>query len=117
MLECFNILKEKLTNASIMIALNWTFPFKLMCDTSDFAVRSILGQWLDKLFRPIYYASNTLTDAQANYTTTEKELLIVVFVRDKFRLYLILSEVIIYTKHSTLCYLLNKTKAKPQLIR
>ena len=43
-LKAFNILKEKLTNASIMIALDWNLPFELMCDASDFIVRAILGQ-------------------------------------------------------------------------
>ena len=84
-----------------------------MCDASDFAVGAILGQRLDKHFRPIYYANSTLTNAQENYTTIEKELLVVVFVFDKFKSYLILSKVIVYTDHSTLCYLLSKTDAKP----
>ena len=56
-------------------------------------------------------------DTQENYKTTEKKLLAVVFAFDKFRSYLILSKVIVYTKHSTQCYLLSKLDAKPRLIR
>ncbi|GJZ22514.1 reverse transcriptase domain-containing protein [Tanacetum coccineum] len=67
--------------------------------------------------KPIYYASKTLNDAQAHYTTTEKELLAVVFSFDKFRPYLILSKTIVYTDHSTLKYLFSKQDAKPRLIR
>ena len=62
-----------LVNAPIMIAPDWKFPFKIMCDASDFAVGAVLGQRKEKHFHPIYYASKTLNDAQENYTTTEKE--------------------------------------------
>ena len=88
-----------------------------MCDASDFAVGAVLGQRRDKHFQPIYYASKTLTAVQENYTTTEKELLAVLFAFDKFRSYLILSKVVVYTDHSALRYLLTKTDAKPRLIR
>nr|GEX31525.1 hypothetical protein [Tanacetum cinerariifolium] len=60
-------------------------PFELMCDAKDFAVRAVLGQRIEKHFRPIHYASKTMTDAESNYTTTEKEMLAVVYAFEKFR--------------------------------
>ena len=66
-----------------------------MCDASDYAVGAVLGQRVDGKFRPIYYASKTLNNAQEHYTTTEKELLAVVFAFDKFRSYLLLSKSIV----------------------
>ena len=110
-MSAFTTLKEKLTNAPIMVAPGWNFPFELMCDASDYAVGAVLGQRINKHFRPIYYASKTLTDAQENYTTTEKELLAVVFAFDKFRAYLVLSKTIVYTDHSALRYLFRKQDA------
>ncbi|GJZ81904.1 reverse transcriptase domain-containing protein [Tanacetum coccineum] len=80
--KAFNILKEKLTTAPIIISLDWNVSFKLMCDASDFAVGAVLGQQIDGKFKPIYYASKTLNNAQEHYTTTEKELLAVVFSFD-----------------------------------
>ena len=65
----------------------------------------------------IYYASRTMNETQLNYTTTEKELLVVIFALDKFRSYLIGNKVIIHTDHAALKYLLNKANAKPRLIR
>ena len=65
----------------------------------------------------IYYASRTLNDARLNYTTTEKELLVVIFALVKFRSYLIASKVIIYTDNAALRYLLSKKDAKARLIR
>ncbi|GLU07084.1 hypothetical protein SLE2022_240580 [Rubroshorea leprosula] len=116
-LHAFNILKEKLINAPIMVAPDWNLPFELMCDASDSAVGAVLGQRKNKVFQTIYYASHTLSEAQLNYTTTEKELLAVVFAFDKFRSYLIANKVVVYTDHSALKYLLAKKDAKPRLIR
>nr|GFA88189.1 reverse transcriptase domain-containing protein [Tanacetum cinerariifolium] len=58
-----------------------------------------------------------MTDAQAHYTTTEKELLAVVYAFEKFQPHLVLSKSIVYTDHSTLKYLFNKQDAKPRLLR
>ncbi|RVW73219.1 Retrovirus-related Pol polyprotein from transposon opus [Vitis vinifera] len=65
----------------------------------------------------IYYASKILNEAQKNYTTTEKELLVVVFALDKFRAYLVGSCIVVFTNHFALKYLLTKQDAKARLIR
>nr|GEW89472.1 DNA-directed DNA polymerase [Tanacetum cinerariifolium] len=77
-IEAFQTLKRKLTEAPIIVTPDWDLPFELMCDASDFAIGAVLGQRKTKHFQPIHYASKTMTDAQAHYTTTEKELLVVV---------------------------------------
>ncbi|GJV51963.1 reverse transcriptase domain-containing protein [Tanacetum coccineum] len=69
---------RKLTEAPILIAPNWDQPFEIMCDASDYAIGAVLGQRIEKHFRPIHYASKTMTEAETNYTTTEKEMLAVV---------------------------------------
>ncbi|KAL4378278.1 hypothetical protein GQ457_02G010690 [Hibiscus cannabinus] len=79
----------ELVSAPIVEPPDWTLPFELMCDASDYAVGAILGEQKGKIFHPIYYASKTLNDVQVNYTTTKKELLAVIFAFDKFRSYLI----------------------------
>ncbi|GKA50991.1 reverse transcriptase domain-containing protein [Tanacetum coccineum] len=115
--DAFETLKKKLTEAPILVAPDWDLPFEIMCDASDFAVGAVLGQRKTKHFQPIHYASKTMTDAQAHYTTTEKELLAVVYAFEKFRPYLVLSKSIVYTDHSALKYLLAKQDAKPRLLR
>ncbi|CAL9029156.1 unnamed protein product, partial [Prunus brigantina] len=77
----------------------------------------VLGQRVNKLPHVIYYASRTLNDAQLNYSTTEKELLAVIFALEKFRSYLVGSKVIVYSDHAALRYLLTKKDAKPRLLR
>nr|GEW72450.1 reverse transcriptase domain-containing protein [Tanacetum cinerariifolium] len=115
--KAFQTLKKKLTEAPILVVSDWDLPFELMCDASDFAIGAVLGQRKTKHFQPIDYASKTMTDAQAHYTTTEKELLAVVYAFEKFWLYLVLSKSIVYTDHSALKYLFNKQDAKPRLLR
>ncbi|RVW13718.1 Retrovirus-related Pol polyprotein from transposon 17.6 [Vitis vinifera] len=113
----FDQLKKFLTTTPIVRAPNWQLPFELMCDASDFAIGAVLGQREDGKPYVIYYASKTLNEAQRNYTTTEKELLAVVFALDKFRAYLVGSFIIVFTDHSALKYLLTKQDAKARLIR
>nr|GEY84326.1 reverse transcriptase domain-containing protein [Tanacetum cinerariifolium] len=87
-----------------------------MCDASDYDVGDVLGQKIEKHFRPIHYASKTMNQAKANYTTTEKEMLAVVYAFEKFRSYLILNKSIVYTDHSALKYLFAKKDAKARLL-
>ncbi|GJS71977.1 reverse transcriptase domain-containing protein [Tanacetum coccineum] len=102
---------------TVKVAPDWDLPFEIMCDASDFAVRAVLGKCKTKHFQPIHYGSKTMTEAQAHYTTTEKELLAVVYAFEKFRPYLVLSKSIVYTDHSALKYLLAKQDAKPRLLQ
>ncbi|XP_071917221.1 uncharacterized protein [Coffea arabica] len=85
----FNKLKELLITSPIIQPPDWNLPFEIMCDTSDYAVGAVLGQRVGKAAHAIYYASRALNGAQLNYSTTEKELLAVVFALEKFRSYLL----------------------------
>ena len=76
-------------SVAIVQPSNFSMPSEIMCDASDLAIGAILGQRVNRMPYFIYYASRTLTDALKNYSTTEKELLVVVFALDKFRSYLL----------------------------
>nr|GEX19319.1 reverse transcriptase domain-containing protein [Tanacetum cinerariifolium] len=108
---------KKLTEAPILIAPNWDLSFELMCDASDFAIGAVLGQRHKKHFKPIHYASKTMNDAETNYTTTEKDMLAVVYAFKKFRSYLIMNKSIVHTDRSALKYLFAKKDAKARLLR
>ena len=102
-LKSFEILKKSLISVPIIKHFDWSLPFEIMCDASDYA----MGQFWDKLNKKhhaIAYASKTLIGPQLNYATTEKELLTVVFAIDKFRSYLVGAKVTVYTDHAALKY-------------
>nr|GEW14770.1 reverse transcriptase domain-containing protein [Tanacetum cinerariifolium] len=115
--EAFQTLKRKLIEAPILIAPDWDMPFELMCNASDFAIGAVLGQRQEKHFRSIHYASKTMTEAESNYTTTEKEMLAVVYAFEKFWSYLIMNKSIVYTDQSALKYLFAKKESKARLLR
>ncbi|RDX81526.1 Retrovirus-related Pol polyprotein from transposon 17.6, partial [Mucuna pruriens] len=94
-------------------------PFELICDASSLALEAVLGQraGVGKLVHVISYASPIMDSAQLNYTTTEKELLAIVFVLEKFRSYLLGSKIVMFSNHVVLRFLLKKPNAKSRLIR
>ena len=102
----FTMLKQALIEAPILQSPNWDLPFEIMCDASDYAVGAVLGKRLDKKPTAICSVSKTLIEAQINYTTMEKELLVVVYALEKFQPYILGSKIIIYTNHVILKYLL-----------
>ncbi|CAM8892724.1 unnamed protein product [Rhodiola kirilowii] len=115
--EAFDELKHALTSTPIIRAPDWSKGFEIMCDASDYAIGAVLGQRDERKPVVIYYASRTLDSAQRNYSTTEKELLAVVFALEKFRSYLLGTKVIGYSDHAAIRYLMTKKEAKPRLIR
>nr|GEZ44189.1 hypothetical protein [Tanacetum cinerariifolium] len=77
------MLRALFKEAPILITPNWDLPFELMCDASNFAIGAVLGQRPEKHFKPIHYASKMMNDAESNYTTTEKEMLAIVYAFEK----------------------------------
>jgi hypothetical protein len=77
-LAALRTLKSALVSAPIIQPPDWNQPFEIMCDASDYSVGAVLGQRKEGRVHAVYYASKTLSGAQLNYATTEKELLAVV---------------------------------------
>ena len=92
---------------------DWTLPFEIMYDASNYTVGAVLGQRNNNQPHVIHYAFKTLNATQCNYSTTEKELLAIVFALDKFCSYLLGSKVIVFSDHATLKHLLTKKESKP----
>jgi len=56
----------ELISAPIVSASDWSKPFEIMCDASNFAVGAVLGQFIENKQHVIYYSSKTLNDANSS---------------------------------------------------
>ena len=61
--SAFDKIKSRLVTTPIMVIPDWNNDFEIMCDASDFAMRAILGQRIEKIFKAIYYANKTFNEA------------------------------------------------------
>ena len=75
----FRPLQKEASNALVIVAPNWWQELELMCDANDYALGEILGYKRNGRFHAIDYARKVLNRAQINYTTTEREMLAVVY--------------------------------------
>ena len=89
----FEEIKSKLVSAPIMLTLDWSNEFEIMCDASDYAMGAVLGQRTEKIFKVIYYANKTFNEAQEKYSTIEKEMIAMVFACEKLKPYILGSHV------------------------
>eukprot|EP00253_Pinus_taeda_P017838 PITA_17838 len=115
--NAFQILKDKLLVAPILRGPNWSLPFHISTDASDPAIGASLGKKENLLNYAIYFISKNLTPAEANYTVTEKEMLVVIHVVNKFRHYITGYQVFIHTDHSAIKYLMNKPITNGRITR
>ena len=116
-ISAFEDIKSRLVLAPIMLTPDWSNEFEIMCNACDYAMRVVLGQRNEKIFKAIYYANKTFNEAQENYSTTVKEMLAMVFGYEKFRPCILGSHVVIHIDHVVIKYLMEKKDAKPRLIR
>ncbi|XP_037870373.1 uncharacterized protein LOC119629252 [Bombyx mori] len=103
----FDLLKQKLTTAPVLAYPDFSQPFLLTCDASNHAVGSVLSQGPVGKDRPIAFASRTLNRSEVHYSTTEKELLAILFGCKTFRPYLYGRKFQIITDHRPLKWLFN----------
>ena len=115
--SAFEEIKSRLVSTPIMLTPDWNNEFEIMCDASDYAMGAVLGQRTEKIFKAIYYANKTFNESQENYSTTEKEMLAMVFACEKFWPYILGSHVVIHTDHAAIKYLTAKKDVKPRLIK
>lgn len=115
--QAFQEIKKKLTSAPVLASPDFSQPFIIQCDASDYGVGAILYQDCDGLEHPIAYASKALTKTQKNYSVTEKELWAVIFGIEKFRGYVMGTEFTVVTDHASLKWLSNFSNPSGRLAR
>ena len=96
------------TTWSILCGPNWSLPFHIHIDASDYTIETILGVKERVIKYVIYHINKNLQGVKFNYTIIEKELLVVIYALNKFRHYISGYEIFVHIDHSTIKYLMNK---------
>jgi len=115
--QSFETLKNCLTQAPILQYPDFSKPFNLTCDASNYAIGCVLSQGPIGKDLPIAYASRTLNKAEINYNVTEKELSSIVWGIKVFRPYLFGQKFNIITDHRALIWLFNLKDPGSRLTR
>lgn len=116
-IDSFNKCKELLTHAPLLQYPDFEKPFILTTDASNVAVGAVLSQGQIGSDKPIAYASRTLSDTEARYSTIERELLAIIWAVKHFRPYLYGRKFIIYTDHRPLVWLRSLKDPSSKLTR
>ena len=115
--EAMERIKKLITEAPTLAIPDLNGNFIVTTDASKYAVGAVLAQGDEKAPRLIEYASRMLTQAELNYSTTEKEALAVIWAFKKFRGYIESSETTVYTDHQALKWVLRATAPEGRLAR
>ncbi|CAA7030781.1 unnamed protein product [Microthlaspi erraticum] len=103
---CFPALKDRLTNAPVLILPDFLKTFEIECDASGIGIGAVLMQ--DK--KPIAFFSEKLGGATLNYPTYDKELYALVRALQTWQHYLWPKEFVIHTDHESLKHLKGQQK-------
>jgi hypothetical protein len=115
--NAFDVLKQRLSTEPLLIYPDFAQPFIIACDASTKAIGAVLSQLRDGKERPIAYCSRQLNSAESKYSTTELELLALLFATKQFRVYIYGRKFTVYTDHRALRWLLNLQDPSSRLTR
>lgn len=115
--KSFERLRDLICTEPILQFPDFSRPFVVTTDASNFAIGAVLSQGVIGSDRPIAYASRTLSPAECNLSTTEKEMLAIIWAVEYFRPYLYGNNFTLVTDHKPLTWLYNVKKPHSKLIR
>jgi len=105
--QAFQTLKGRLMSPPILKYPDFNQSFILTTDTSEGGLGAVLSQGEIGRDFPVAFASHTINRAEKSYSTTEKELLAIVWGMRYFRPYLYGRKFTVVTDHKPLTWIMN----------
>ncbi|GFW42339.1 transposon Tf2-9 polyprotein [Trichonephila clavipes] len=115
--KAFQTLKQCLVSPPILKQADFSKPFLIRTDASNYALGAVLLQGEDKEEHPVEFASRLLNPAERNYSTTEREALAVVWALNKFRGYIDGASITVASDHQPLRWLMKLKSPTGRLAR
>lgn len=103
--SAFVKLKTLLTSTPVVTCPDYSKPFIIQCDASNHGIGAVLCQQSEEGEQPIAYLSRKLNERERKYSTSERELLSIVYAIEKFRPYIDGAHFTVVTDHSALQWL------------
>jgi hypothetical protein len=110
--DAFNNMREEILKASGLFIPNDCGQYSIEADASGMGVGAALFQTVDGVYRPVWFASHKLSAAEANYPSRSLEMLAVLFALKKFRGYIALTHVHVYSDHESLAGFLKQASLR-----
>ena len=119
-LKCFNALKRLLTQAPILHFPDFSLPFHVATDASNYGIGAVLyqlpgGEQDPKNIRYICFVARALQPSERNYSATQRELLAIVFALKRLHYYLWHRHFTLYTDHRALTFMHSQKEMNSML--
>ena len=105
--QAFKEIKEELSRPTTLAHYDPGAPTKISADASSYGLGAVLLQQLDSQWKPIAFASRSMSDTEKRYAQIEKEALASTWACEKFSTYILGKKFAIETDHKPLVPLLG----------
>lgn len=115
--EAFIKLRDSLIRAPILVYPNFNHPFEIFSDASGVGIGAVLVQKIKDVYHPIAFASRQLNKHEKNYSTSEREMLAIVWAAKYFNIYIYGRHIIFHTDHRPICTLSKSSEPNGRLYK
>ena len=114
----FEKLKSDLCNATALHTIDFLKEFGLLVDASASSIGCCLIQWDEEgVERPVAFASLKLSTTQTRWSTIEREAYAVIWALERFRSWIFLLKIIVFSDHNPLSFLTEAAPKSAKLMR
>lgn len=115
--EAFERLKEQLVKAPVLVYPDFKKDFAIYTDASGVGIGAVLTQMVNVKIHPVAYGSRQLNVSERNYSTSEREMLAIVWASRHFQAYIYGRHIKFFTDHKPLSTLVKSKEPNGRLYK